>query len=99
MGQEFATQDISYGAPQPSQGDPESTPLPDEWRTPPLWGVADSAPYMHDGRAQTLEDAIRLHSGQAAFSAIRFNRANQTERDQLISFLKSLRAPAVAAAN
>jgi len=99
MGQEFATQDISYGAPQPSQGDPESTPLPDEWRTPPLWGVADSAPYMHDGRAQTLEDAIRLHSGQAAFSANRFNRANQTERDQLISFLKSLRAPAVAAAN
>ena len=20
-----------------------------EWRTPPLWGVADSAPYLHDG--------------------------------------------------
>ena len=29
-----------------------------EWRTPPLWGVADSAPYLHDGRAATLEAAI-----------------------------------------
>ena len=32
-----------------------------EWRTPPLWGVRDSAPYLHDGRAATLEEAIALH--------------------------------------
>ena len=37
-----------------------------EWRTPPLWGVRDSAPYMHDGRARTLEQAIALHDGEAA---------------------------------
>src|SRR5262249_48305510 len=30
----------------------------EEWRTPPLWGLRDSAPYLHDGRAQTLDDAI-----------------------------------------
>ena len=29
-------------------------PMPDEWRTPPLWGVADSAPYMHDGASSYL---------------------------------------------
>ena len=29
-----------------------------EWRTPPLWGCRDSGPYLHDGRAQTLEQAI-----------------------------------------
>ena len=44
-------------------GTPGDGPSPGEWRTPPLWGVADSAPYLHDGRAATLEDAIKLHSG------------------------------------
>src|SRR5207245_1572799 len=39
---------------------------PTEWRTAPLWGVADSAPYLHDGRARTLEEAIQLHGGEAA---------------------------------
>lgn len=32
-----------------------------EWRTPPLWGCADSAPYLHDGRAATLDEAILWH--------------------------------------
>jgi CxxC motif-containing protein (DUF1111 family) len=26
--------------------------------------VAESAPYLHDSRAATLEEAIRLHGGQ-----------------------------------
>jgi CxxC motif-containing protein (DUF1111 family) len=38
-----------------------SPPRPDEFRTPPLWGVADSAPYLHDGSAKTLRDAILAH--------------------------------------
>ena len=28
-----------------------------------LWGVGDSAPYLHDGRAQTLTEAILQHGG------------------------------------
>ncbi len=68
---------------------------PREWRTPPLWGVADSAPYLHDGRAATLEEAIRLHGGQGLRSAQRFQAASPIERDQLIAFLKTLRAPRV----
>ena len=36
-------------------------PTAQEWRTPPLWGVRDSAPYLHDGRATTLEEAIAFH--------------------------------------
>jgi len=51
--------------------DPGTGPLPAEWRTPPLWGVARSAPYLHDGRAPTLEEAIRLHGGQGKDSAHR----------------------------
>src|SRR5262249_3437613 len=31
-----------------------------EWRTAPLWGLRDSAPYLHDGPAETLEQAIAL---------------------------------------
>jgi CxxC motif-containing protein (DUF1111 family) len=64
-----------------------------EWRTPPLWGVADSAPYMHDGRAETLEEAIRLHGGQGKDAASRFDGLSEAKKQQLIAFLKTLRAP------
>ncbi len=73
--------------------EPVGPATPAEWRTPPLWGVADSAPYMHDGRAATLEQAIGAHTGQGASSAARFNRLNPTEQRQLVAFLKTLRAP------
>ncbi len=87
----------SYYAPTPkfpdSPSSPGETPRPDEWRTPPLWGVADSAPYLHDGRAKTLEEAIKLHAGQALLTRSRFDRLSLVKRQQLIAFLKSLRAP------
>ncbi len=70
-------------------------PLPDEWRTPPLWGVADSAPYLHDGRAASLEDAIRMHGGQGQDASRRFQSMTPREQAQLVEFLKSLRAPAM----
>jgi CxxC motif-containing protein (DUF1111 family) len=77
----------------PSEPDPVGAATAAEWRTPPLWGVADSAPYMHDGRAETLEDAIKLHTGQGAASATRFGKLNVAEQNQLVAFLKTLRAP------
>jgi hypothetical protein len=40
-----------------------------EWRTPPLWGLRDSAPYLHDGRAATIGQAIAQHGGQGAAAA------------------------------
>jgi CxxC motif-containing protein (DUF1111 family) len=76
--------------PSPSRAEKS---LADEWRTPPLWGVADSAPYMHDGRAATLDEAIGLHGGQGARAAQRFAQLSPAERNQLIEFLKTLRAP------
>jgi CxxC motif-containing protein (DUF1111 family) len=85
----------SYGDPPipVPDGPPDRGPSAAEWRTPPLWGVADSAPYMHDGRAPTLEDAIRLHGGQAARSAKKFQELSPPEQAQLVAFLKTLRAP------
>jgi mono/diheme cytochrome c family protein len=67
--------------------------LQSEWRTPPLWGVADSAPYLHDGRAETLLDAINLHAGEADFAVRQFNRLDLADRAHLLAFLRSLRAP------
>jgi CxxC motif-containing protein (DUF1111 family) len=85
----------SYDGPPPQapQLSPGEGPLPDEWRTPPLWGVADSAPYLHDGRAASLEEAIKLHAGQGAGAAQRYARLSSDKRAQVIAFLRTLRAP------
>ena len=64
-----------------------------EWRTPPLWGVADSAPYLHDGRAETLEEAVLWHGGEATASRNRFYDLSRADKDRLLAFLSSLRAP------
>ena len=67
--------------------------LRQEWRTPPLWGVRDSGPYLHDGRADTLEQAIAFHGGQSSAAAIKFFQLKPEQRQQVIAFLKSLTAP------
>ena len=65
---------------------------PTEWRTAPLWGVADSAPYLHDGRASSLDEAIRLHGGEAAATSNRYMDLNRVDRHDLLAFLQSLTA-------
>ena len=64
-----------------------------EWRTPPLWGLRDSAPYLHDGRAATIDQAITLHGGEAAPAAARYAQLSTRERQSLDAFLLSLAAP------
>jgi CxxC motif-containing protein (DUF1111 family) len=64
-----------------------------EWRTPPLWGLRDSAPYLHDGRAATVAQAIALHGGQGAASSQRFAQLSTRRKQQLETFLLSLSAP------
>jgi CxxC motif-containing protein (DUF1111 family) len=75
----------------PSLGELEAAT--EEFRTAPLWGVADSAPYLHDGRAETLDEAIRLHGGQASGSAASYGALNTEARGELLAFLGTLRAP------
>ena len=77
---------------------PAVVATPQEWRTPPLWGVRDSAPYLHDGRASSLENAIALHGGQAQESAKQFAALTPQEKQKLMAFLKSLVAPDALAA-
>jgi len=49
--------------------------------------------YLHDGRADTLTEAIQLHSGEAAAAAKRYRDLPSEERSALIFFLQSLVAP------
>lgn len=61
-----------------------------EFRTPPLWGLATSGPYMHDGRAETFDAAIVAHDGEAVAVRDAYQALDATDRDALMAFLGSL---------
>src|SRR5262249_55097365 len=67
-----------------------------EWRTPPLWGLRHSAPYLHDGRAETVADAVALHGGEGLTAAQAYQRLAEKEREQVELFLQALAAPPTA---
>ncbi len=58
--------------------------------TPPLWGARLSAPYFHDGRAETIADAIAMHQGEAAGVIAAFNLLSASDRQALIDFVMDL---------
>jgi hypothetical protein len=64
-----------------------------EFTTARLWGVADTAPYLHDGRATTLTEAILLHGGEALPARNAFAALSDQHRAKVIAFLRSLRTP------
>jgi mono/diheme cytochrome c family protein len=83
-----------------SYGDnPEDLPLPpdfpktSEWKTPPLWGVADSAPYFHDGASPTMRAAIERHAADAKVVTEAYLRLSKSDQDALLAFLNTLKAP------
>jgi CxxC motif-containing protein (DUF1111 family) len=61
-----------------------------EFRTPPLWGIYATAPYMHDGTADTLDQAILLHAGEAVAVVAAYQGLSDVERATLLEFLRSL---------
>jgi CxxC motif-containing protein (DUF1111 family) len=63
---------------------------PSEFRTEPLMGLRFSERFLHDGRAGSLEEAIRLHAGEAARSRDRFTALPDAERRALLTFLAAL---------
>lgn len=69
---------------------PENYPKPSEWKTPPLWGVAQTAPYLHDGSATTLSDAIEAHAGQAKSVRENFRKLSAEDQAAVLRFLGSL---------
>jgi CxxC motif-containing protein (DUF1111 family) len=61
-----------------------------EFRTAPLWRVADRAHFLHDGRAHSASEAIALHGGQAAGAAARFASLSPSDLQALIDFLNCI---------
>jgi CxxC motif-containing protein (DUF1111 family) len=80
-----------------NDGYTEGTAMPQEWRTPPLWGLglsknSQGGQYflLHDGRAKSIEEAIIVHGGEAQAIKNNFLQLTAGEKEKLIKFLESL---------
>ena len=80
-----------------NDGYTEGTALPEEWRTPPLWGLglsknSQGGQYylLHDGRAGSIEAAILLHGGEAQEIKLSYKQLSDEDKARLIKFLESL---------
>jgi hypothetical protein len=65
----------------------------EDFITARLWGIADTAPYLHDGRATTMREAIVMHGGDAAYARNNFQALSATGQNDVIEFLLTLRTP------
>ena len=67
-----------------------------EWRTQPLWGIGltetvnDHTKFLHDGRANSLLEAILWHGGEAESSKQKILKLSVEEVENLIKFIESL---------
>lgn len=57
--------------------------------TPPLWGVASRGPYLHDGRASDLIEAVEAHDGEASAARDAWRALGRNQSD-VLAFLASL---------
>ncbi len=60
------------------------------WQTRSLWGLADTAPYLHDGRAPTVHDAIVWHGGEGAAARQNYLDLPVADQGAIRVFLMSL---------
>lgn len=63
---------------------------PNEFRTPPLWGLRFRRQLLHDGSALTYGAAIDKHSGEASRVRERFRALSDRDRGNLFAFLSTL---------
>lgn len=66
------------------------TASPTEMRTAPLMALRHRRNLLHDGRTHIIEDAIRMHGGEAVGARNRFDRLTELERHALLAFLATL---------
>jgi hypothetical protein len=64
--------------------------LTKEFMTEPLWGVATTAPYGHDGRSINLKEVILRHGGEAQRSRDSFDRLPDVLQNEIIAYLNTL---------
>jgi hypothetical protein len=58
--------------------------------TEPLWGVATTGPYGHDGRSQNLEEVILRHGGEALSARNAFAAMPALTQQWIFQFLATL---------
>jgi len=66
---------------------------PREFRTSPLWGLGQRIFFLHDGRTSDLVEAIQQHrsnGSEANEVARRFNDLRESQKQDLLNFLRSL---------
>jgi hypothetical protein len=61
-----------------------------QFMTAPLWGVATTAPYGHDGRSSNLREVILRHGGEAQSQSEAFRNLPGAEQGALLAFLGTL---------
>jgi hypothetical protein len=93
---------LPSGSPIPTQGTDVNNIVnaAQQYMTRPIWGVADTGPWLHDGRALTLRDAILLHGdsatgggSEAAPVIDAFEKLPPADQQSLVDFLLTLRLP------
>lgn len=63
---------------------------PSEWRTAPLWDVAENLKgggLLHDGRARSVAEAIEWHGGEASQARAAFKSLSPEKRKMIEDFL------------
>ncbi len=63
---------------------------PAEIRTELLMGLRYRDRFLHDGRANTIEEAIRAHGGEAQRARDAFARLSWLRQQYVLMFLRSL---------
>ena len=61
------------------------------WLTKKLWGFYSEPPFLHHGRSNLLVDVIEMHQGDAKISSDAFFELSETEKVDLLEFLKSFK--------
>ena len=61
-----------------------------EFITAPLWGVATTAPYGHDGRSINLDQVILRHGGEAQAARDAYAALGEHEQARVLDFLGTL---------
>lgn len=61
-----------------------------EFRTQPLWGLCQHAPFLHGGSADTVQEAILRHGGEASASRDHYLELDENDLRDLHRFLESL---------
>ncbi|WP_025061114.1 di-heme oxidoredictase family protein [Sulfitobacter guttiformis] len=55
-----------------------------------LAGVGSTGPWLHDGRATTLDEAIPAHAGEAAASRHAYAAMSEADAARIVTYLESL---------